>query len=226
MSYRTRLITLTTLILFFCSWGSLLRAQDQNVDEIPIGKGEYGEEAIPVGEGSLAEAEPLAECGNGKIETGEQCDPATRSEALADYCDDQCQLKIPAGMSDCYRQEYSDCRRAKVDDTINNGPAKVAPGGDAFQGGRTEETGATRLDQDCVEQALQACAPTEPEMEPVPPVPIAGDDGQDTAVVQSGPGFAVSGSGCSFLGLGSVMDVGVLIWGLGLLGTISLRRRR
>ena len=222
MSYRTRLITLTTLILFFCSWGGLLRAQDQHGDDIPIGTGEYGEAAIPVGEGTLAEAEPLAECGNGKIETGEQCDPATRSEALSDYCDDQCQLNIPEGMSDCYRQEYGGCRREKIDGTVKTVPAKVAPGGVD----RTEETGDARLDQDCVEQAIQACAPAEPEAEPVVPAPVATGDGGDTAVVQSGPGFAVSGSGCAFQGLGSAVDLGVLVWGLGLLGSFSLRRRR
>ncbi len=225
MSYRTRLLTTSLFLLLVCNLAVAAGAQETTIEEIPIGKGSYEEAAVPEGEGSLAE-EVVPECGNGRIEAGEQCDPATRTEAYANFCDDQCQLILPPALTDCYRQEYSQCRRDKSEESFEQGPAKVSPG----VRGREDEEIPTEtdppLDQACVDQALEVCVPEAPESIPQPPAQPVSTGGEESAVVPAAPGFEVSGSGCSLQGMGRVLDISPWLWGFGLVGGSFLRRRR
>jgi hypothetical protein len=165
-------------------------------------------------------------CGDGTIDTGEQCDHGILNGAAGDLCNEECQYAIPEGQEDCVEQAFVDCYEPDLDldrvrEILSDRELVI---GDierrvVAEGPVAEEPPPGMSREDCVEQAILECTPEDEPETPEPQNPE--EDKEQTADVTP---VLFEGSGCT-LGLGSAAANGwQILLGLGIL--FSLRRRR
>lgn len=165
-------------------------------------------------------------CGDGTLDTGEQCDHGISNGTDGDICNENCQYAIPEGQEDCVEQSFVDCYEPDLDLervreilsdrelVIADLDARVVAEGPAAEDPRP---GMSR--EDCVEKAILECTPEDDPETPEPQDPE--EDKEQTAEVTP---MLFEGSGCT-LGLGNAAANGwQILLGLGIL--FSLKRRR
>ena len=156
---------------------------------------------------------PIAACGNGFKEDGEQCDHGLDNGTEGDTCKDNCEYNIPEGKFACVREYVGECYREKQAEFF---------GIDGNQIRRIDEEERQILDgfyEECVEAGIRLCTPDE-DLDSVD-LGLEDEENKDQSV--EGSDNLSEGGGCS-LGLGQTAANGwQILLGLGLLYTFKRR---